>query len=141
MRDNIALDRALEQYLNWKPSLPVTLSPERRLFQSACARWDASNKQHQQQEAQRQQQQSDVVPLIAEEEDLDEITFAKPPDDGEMLSAPPDKEDFDDVCGDGQVAKKNLSGTPPHAPAHTISEVPVQTRLSRTFRVFAAWKL
>ena len=144
MRDNIALDRALEYYLNWKPALPLGISPERRLFHTACARWDASNRAKNE-EVKRQET------YTTPKEDIGEITFAKPVDDGE-LSASFVKDEFGDVdmpatpgtivptIGKKPSKTASFETLSQDAQSTTSADVPMQTRLSRTFRVFAAWK-
>lgn len=139
MRDSIALDRALEQYLNWKPTLPILRSAERRVFDSACDRWDYSNRQHPQ-----ETEPEPVVPTppigLDKDKDIGEITFAPPVEDGDM-SASYTKDEFGDVMGDGAVrAHARNAEVPRPGPSSLDSETLVQTRLSRTFRVFAAWK-
>lgn len=82
MHDNIALNHAIEQHLNWKPSLAHTRTAERKSFETSCAIWDA----------QQTSRAADV--------------------DGE--------------------SEKSSAGS-------GVLEQP-QTRFSRTFRIFAAWK-
>ncbi|THH01105.1 hypothetical protein EW145_g6973 [Phellinidium pouzarii] len=131
MHDNIALDYALEKYLNLRPGLAPGRSAERKSFDAACATWDSGYFSDSELDGTLLNSTgSDPTASVPIKVASTNGRSAAPSELGENKKKNKNKNKNKDRHKD----KDNASGR------SAASDVVTPRQLCRSFRIFAAWK-